>query len=232
MPMLTMLRIGLPVWPFHSPERTRSAKAAIRSSTSWTSATTSTPSTTSEAPFGMRKRDVQHRAVLGHVDLLAGEHAVPVPLEPGLLGQLEQQAEGLVGDPVLRVVEVEPDRLRAQPLAPGRVLGEQLAQVPALDLRMVLGEGRVGRAAPAVVHVALGVSSLERNRSDVQATEAVCALMRSISSFHALDERLGPVALQPGRQRGRVDARGGERASSASASPPSAGIGSPTSPWS
>ena len=54
MPTLTTLRIGLPVWPFHSPERTRRANAAIRSRTSCTSATTSTPSTTSELPFGMR----------------------------------------------------------------------------------------------------------------------------------------------------------------------------------
>ena len=54
MPMLTTLRIGLPVWPFHSPERTRSAKAPMRSSTSWTSSTTLTPSTISELPLGMR----------------------------------------------------------------------------------------------------------------------------------------------------------------------------------
>ena len=27
MPMLTMLRIGLPVWPFHSPLRTRLAES-------------------------------------------------------------------------------------------------------------------------------------------------------------------------------------------------------------
>ena len=54
MPTLTMLRIGLPVWPFHSPERTWSANAAIWSSTSCTSATTSTPSTTSEDSFGIR----------------------------------------------------------------------------------------------------------------------------------------------------------------------------------
>ncbi len=52
--MLTTFLIGLPVWPFQSPERMRSANAAIRSSTACTSATTSTPSTTSEAPFGMR----------------------------------------------------------------------------------------------------------------------------------------------------------------------------------
>ena len=54
MPMLTTLRIGLPVWPVHSPPRTRSAKAPIRSSTSWTSLTTSTPSTTSERSRGIR----------------------------------------------------------------------------------------------------------------------------------------------------------------------------------
>ena len=54
MPMLTTLRIGLPVWPRHSPERTRSAKSPIRSSISWTSLTTSTPSTISERPRGIR----------------------------------------------------------------------------------------------------------------------------------------------------------------------------------
>ncbi len=53
-PMLTTLRIGFPVCPFHSPARTRSANTVMRSSTSWTSATTSTPSTTSEVPLGMR----------------------------------------------------------------------------------------------------------------------------------------------------------------------------------
>jgi hypothetical protein len=52
--MLITLRIGLPVWPFHSPERIRSAKALIRSSTAWTSLTTSTPSTTSERSRGIR----------------------------------------------------------------------------------------------------------------------------------------------------------------------------------
>ncbi len=92
MPTLTMVRMGLPVCPRHSPDRTRSAKAAIRSSTSCTCATTSTPSTTSEVPFGIRKRHVQHRAVLGGVDLLAGEHQVAPLLELALAGQLHQQA--------------------------------------------------------------------------------------------------------------------------------------------
>ena len=76
MPMLTTLRMRLPVWPFHSPERTRSAKAAILSSTAWTSGTTSSPSTMICSDFGARECDVQDGAVLGDVDLLAGEHGL------------------------------------------------------------------------------------------------------------------------------------------------------------
>ena len=80
MPTLTTFLIALPVYPFHSPERTRCAKSAIRSSTSCTCATTSTPSTTSELSLRHPQRDVQHRPVLGHVDPLAGEHRVPALL--------------------------------------------------------------------------------------------------------------------------------------------------------
>ena len=55
MPMLTTARIGSPVWPRQSPLRTRSQKADIRSSTSWTSRTTSVPSTISERSRGIRR---------------------------------------------------------------------------------------------------------------------------------------------------------------------------------
>ena len=54
MPTFTTFLIVAPVYPFQAPERTRSAKPAIRSRTSCTCATTSTPSTTSELPFGIR----------------------------------------------------------------------------------------------------------------------------------------------------------------------------------
>ena len=55
MPMLTTFRMRLPVWPFHSPRRTRSANPAILSSTAWTSGTTFFPSTTIEASRGARR---------------------------------------------------------------------------------------------------------------------------------------------------------------------------------
>ena len=53
--MLTTFLTGLPVWPFHSPERTFSAKPAIFSRTSCTGGTTSSPSRTMDSPFGARK---------------------------------------------------------------------------------------------------------------------------------------------------------------------------------
>ena len=33
MPTFTTFRIGLPVWPFHAPDRTRRVKSVIRSRT-------------------------------------------------------------------------------------------------------------------------------------------------------------------------------------------------------
>ena len=74
MPMLTMLRIGLPVCPFHSPERIRSAKAAhpaehlvhVRHHVG----AVGLDDRAGRCP----QRDVQHRAVLGDVDVLAAEH--------------------------------------------------------------------------------------------------------------------------------------------------------------
>ena len=55
MPMLITLRMRLPVCPFQSPPRTRSANALMRSSTACTSGTTSWPSTTIDAPAGARR---------------------------------------------------------------------------------------------------------------------------------------------------------------------------------
>ena len=55
MPMFTIALMGLPVKPFHSPERTRSAKPLILSSTACTSGTTFTPSVTIDSSFGARR---------------------------------------------------------------------------------------------------------------------------------------------------------------------------------
>ena len=87
---------------------------------------------------------MEHRAILRHVDAVAGEHHVPALLELGLPGEFEEQRQRLVGDAVLGIVEVEPGRLGGQPFTACWVFGKQIAQMPALDLGIVLGEGRVG----------------------------------------------------------------------------------------
>ena len=146
MPMLTTLRMRRPVCPVHAPDRTASAKRAMRSSTAWTSGTTSVAVDDDRRARGRAQGDVQDGAVLRDVDVLAGEHRVDPLAEPGLLGELDEQAQRLVGDPVLRVVEEQALGLRGQAGAPLRIVGEQLAQVHRADLLVMVLECSVRRA--------------------------------------------------------------------------------------
>jgi hypothetical protein len=86
---------------------------------------------------GHPQRHVQDGPVLRHIDVLAAEHGIPPFRHARLGGQLDQQPHRLVGDPVLRVVQVEPGRLRAHPLAPSRIGSEQLPQMPVGHLGVV-----------------------------------------------------------------------------------------------
>ena len=83
------------------------------------------------------QRDVEHRAVLGDVDPVAAEHRVDVLAQAGLLGELEQQPQRLVVDPVLREVEVQADRVGAEALGAPGVRGEQVAEVGGGELVVV-----------------------------------------------------------------------------------------------
>ena len=77
---------------------------------------------------------VQHRAVLGGVDVHAGEHRVAALFKVGGLRQIDQQLERFAGDPVLAVVDVEvSDRQRQLGAACG-VLVEQFAEMFVADL--------------------------------------------------------------------------------------------------
>ena len=111
MPMLTTFAIGLPVTPLHSPLRTASANADIRSSTVVHLGDHVDPVDDERAVARHPQRDVQHGTVLRDVDVLAGEHRVAPLRHAALLGERDEQAQRLVGDPVLRVVEEEPGRL-------------------------------------------------------------------------------------------------------------------------
>ena len=109
MPMLTTLRIALAGVPGPLAASGRGRRtSAIRSSTACTSGTTSSPSTTIDRVARRAQRDVQHGAVLGDVDLLAAEHRVDALAQARLARPAAtQQPQRLVGDAVLRVVEVE-----------------------------------------------------------------------------------------------------------------------------
>ena len=140
MPTLITLRMRLPVCPFHAPLRTRSANSAMRSSTR-VDVRHHVPAVENDRLATRRpQRHMQHGAVLGDIDPVAAKHGVDVRAQPRLLGQLQQQRNRRVGHAILRIVEIDPCRLRGQALAAARIVGEQLLQLDVLDGREVRGK--------------------------------------------------------------------------------------------
>ena len=86
------------------------------------------------------QRHVQHGTVLGGVDVAAREHGIPPLFDPGTAGHRHQASQGVVGDPVLRVVEREIPGRHRHPRTPPRVAGEELAQVHPTDHLEVVGQ--------------------------------------------------------------------------------------------
>ena len=132
--MFTTLRIRRPVWPRHVPSRTCHANVPILSSTACTCATTSTPSTTSDEPRGIRS-DVQHRPVFGDVDVLAGEHRIDTRAPAARFREQDEEPHRLAVDPVLGVVEMPARGVDVHPVGTLGVGGKQRAQI-------VIGERR------------------------------------------------------------------------------------------
>ena len=95
--------------------------------------------------FGGAQSDVQDGAVFGDVDLVAAEHGFDVRLEAALFGQLQQQLQGLIGDAVLGVVEVDALGLGGEARAAIGVGGEKVVKVLAangLEMRFERFPGR------------------------------------------------------------------------------------------
>ena len=128
MPMLTTLRMRLPVWPFQSPLRTRLANAVILSSTACTSGTTLRPSTTIDAPRGARSATCSTARFSVTLILSPRNIASMRARSPDSSASCSSRRERLVGDAVLRVVEEDAGGLGRQPLAARGVVGEELAQ--------------------------------------------------------------------------------------------------------
>ena len=145
MPMLITLRIGLPVCPFHSPgaHPVREGRHPVEHLVHLLDDVLAVDD--QRAVPRHPQRDVEHGAVLRDVDVLAAEHRVASLGHAALVGELAEQPQRLVGDPVLGVVEEEAGALGDQPGAALGVLGEQVAQMALADLAVVLLEGPPGR---------------------------------------------------------------------------------------
>ncbi len=129
MPMLTTVRMRLPVAPVHVPSRTCSAKAPARSSTSWTSATTSWPSSSMVDVARRAQGDVEGGTALGDVDRLTGEHRIAAFGDAGGRGDVEQRSEHGVVDALLGVVDAQVPDLEQVALGSTRIGGEQFGEV-------------------------------------------------------------------------------------------------------
>jgi hypothetical protein len=101
------------------------------------------------------QRDVQHRAVFGDVDRLTREHPVPQRLDLALARERMKQAEGVVGDEVLRIIHQHIAKARGVTLETARIAAKPFAQVPAayvgamrLELLPASGVAEGGHGVP------------------------------------------------------------------------------------
>ena len=103
------------------------------------------------------ERGVQHRPVLGDVDVLAGEHRVPALGQPDLVGQVHQRVEDLGVDQVLGEVDVQVARGEAEGLGPLRVGGEPAAEIglEGVVQRLEFGPGGGGGRIDGLAHFSL-----------------------------------------------------------------------------
>ena len=140
MPMLTMLRIGLPVCPFHAPPRTRFGEVRHPVEHGVHSGTTFLPSTRIDASRGARSATWSTARFSETLIFSPRNMASMRARRPQSSARRMSSAQSLVGDPVLRVIEIEARGVQRQPFTSFRVVREQLAQMHVADLPMVLFE--------------------------------------------------------------------------------------------
>ena len=123
------------------------------------------------------QRGVQDGAVLGGVDVLAGEHGVAALLELHLAGKIAQQLDGLIGHQVLGQVEVKVAGVKAQLVHAVGVSGEPGLEVDALGLELLLmslerlpsgGRRSVDRCGNSCHKVLLNIRAYTSMRPDNQ----------------------------------------------------------------
>ena len=93
---------------------------------------------------GRTQRNVQDRTIFGDVDLAARKHRNNPLLQAGFSGKLDQKMQCLVGNPILRIVEVDTEGGSGQAFAASRVVREPLAQMQFPNLPVMRFEGLPG----------------------------------------------------------------------------------------
>ena len=108
MPMLTTVRIRLPVTPVHAPGADLLGEGVDPLEHVVDVGATSWPSTSSGGVGRAAQRGVQHRPVLGDVDVLAARTSRRAARSaPTSLGEREQRGQDVVVEEVLRQVDVQ-----------------------------------------------------------------------------------------------------------------------------
>ena len=129
MPMLTTLRMRLPVWPCQAPLRTRLAEVRHLVEHGVDLGHHVLAVDDDRGAARRAQGHVQDGAVFRDVDLVTPEHGVDARAQAGLLRQLQEELEGFVGDAILRVIQVEAHGLDRQALAACGIIREELAEV-------------------------------------------------------------------------------------------------------
>ena len=120
------------------------------------------------------QRDVQRRAILGRVDVLAAVHRVAAPCHVSRRRERDEQPHGLLGDEVLREIGVDAGGLERESLDASRVGGEELAQVAVAHVRVMTDElppgvavdEGVGHLVSAGLGAVRAVDSIDSRGSD------------------------------------------------------------------
>ena len=97
--------------------------------------------------------DVEDGAVFGDVDFVAAEHAIAPFLDFGVSGEVQEEAEGFIGDAIFGEIQENVAEAKGEFFESFRVFGEKIAHVDrreGLEMRkeclprMGLGEGAHG----------------------------------------------------------------------------------------
>src|SRR5580704_9784727 len=86
---------------------------------------------------GSAQSHVKDGAILRDIDLVPAKHGIDSSSKAGFLGQLDEELQRIVRDPILRIIQEKPRSFHRQPLAALRVLCKELTEMHFFDFRMM-----------------------------------------------------------------------------------------------